>query len=192
MLTLIIVAALQSGAVRIGSDLSPGLQLHYTAGEQFTSPWIVDSVIGGVALIPGADCARFTIRRGEQAPNESRLCVRRDTLFSWDARRSEWTPQRPVGPRMTMLHARPNGDTVRYVTDTLGHETISAMRVAVLPTTVLTVDSLGRAKRRLRERYAISLATATGGTFEVPDSSSPGAWRAEQIFELRRIVPINR
>ncbi len=188
MFTHLVVAALQSAAPKVAADLSPGLQLHYAAGEQFTAPWIVDSVAAGVALMPGADCARFTIRRGEQAPNESRYCVLRDTMFAWDARRSAWTPQRPVGPRMTLVQPRANGDTVRYSTDTLTSETISGTRIAVLPTTVLTVDSLGRAKRRLRERYALSLATATGGKFEVPDAANPRAWRAEQSFELRRLV----
>jgi hypothetical protein len=186
MITLLVVAALQSTAPKIAADLRPGLQLHYAAGEQFTSPWIVDSVAVGVALMPGGDCARFTIRRGEQAPNESRYCVLRDTMFAWDARRSVWTPQRPVGARMTMLQPRANGDTVRFTTDTLTYETISGMRVAVLPTTVLTVDSLGRAKQRLRERYAVSLATATGGVFEAADGN--GGWRPEQLFELRRLV----
>jgi len=186
MLVLVVVATMQSAAPRVAADLSPGVQLHYTAGTQFTSPWIVDSVAVGVPLMPGADCARFTIRRGEQAPNESRYCVLRDTMFVWDARRSAWTAQRPVGPRMTMVHARVGGDTVRYTTDTLTFETISGVRVPVLPTTVLTLDSLGKPRRRLRERYALSLATATGGVFEAADGN--GGWRPEQIFELQRLV----
>jgi hypothetical protein len=189
----IALLALQLTAPRLANDLRAGLELHYESTPQASSPWTVDSVAAGVELMPGAQCARFTLRRGTgAAPNESRLCVARDTLFGWDARRNVWTAQRPVAARMTFVQARANGDTVRYSTDTLTTETISGLRVVVLPTTVLTVDSLGRPKRRLRERYSLSLASATGGTFEVPDAAAVGQWRAEQSFELRRLVPATR
>ncbi|MGQ0639598.1 MAG: hypothetical protein ACT4P6_02340 [Gemmatimonadaceae bacterium] len=193
MLDLFIALTLQAAAPRVASDLHPGLLLHYTSGPQFTSPWIVDSAEVALALMPGADCARFRIRRNaDQVPNESRLCVLRDTLFGWDTRRNTWTPQRPVGPHMTFIQARANGDTVRYTTETRTSETVSGIQLVVLPTTVLTVDSLGRPKRRLRERYALSIATAVGGVFEVPDPDTPGAWRPEQRFELARLEPRTR
>jgi hypothetical protein len=88
---------------------------------------------------------------------------------------------------MTLVLPRANGDTVRYTTEDNSYETISGMRLQVITTTVLTVDSLGQPKRRLRERYAVSLATATGGVFEVPDPNA--GWRAEQTFELTRMSP---
>lgn len=138
--------------------------------------------------MPGADCARFFMRRSPQQPSsETRLCVARDTLYGWDARRSSWIAQRPVGPRMTLGLPRTNGDTVRYMTGDTSYETISDVRLQVVATTVLTVDSLGQPRRRLRERYALSLATATGGIFETPDPVT-GAWRVEQAFELTRLT----
>jgi hypothetical protein len=54
---------------------------------------------------------------------------------------------------------------------------------------VTTFDAAGRPKRRLRERYAPSLTTATGGRFELPDSSRAGEWRGQRSFELREIRP---
>jgi hypothetical protein len=180
--------ALQAAAAGLAGDLSAGVQLHYESSTQGGSVWTIDSVARGLALMPGAECVSVTLRRGaDQPPNETRACIARDTLFGWDARRSVWSAQRPVGQRMSLVQPRANGDTVRYTTESLTEETISGVRVPVLPTVVLTVDSLGRPKRRLRERYAVSLVSATGGTFEVPDASGPGGWRAEQVFELRRI-----
>ncbi len=190
MLGLIILAVIQSVTPRVASDMQPGLRLTYASNGAEQSPWTIDSVEAGVALMPAADCARVLLRRSadQPRPNESRYCVRRDTLHAWDPRRSAWAPQRPVGPGMTFVQPRAGGDTVRYTTDVLTVETISGVRLPVLATTVMTVDSLGRPKRRLRERYALTLATATGGVFEVPDSTAPGGWRHEQTFELRAIT----
>jgi hypothetical protein len=181
--------ALQLAAPRLASDLSAGLQLQYESTPQPSTPWTIDSVANASDLMPGAQCARFTMRRGSgAAPNETRICTARDTLFGWDARRNAWTAQRPVGPRMTFVQPRANGDTVRYTTDTPIVETISGEQILVVPTVVLTVDSLGKPKRRLRERYSLSLATATGGVFEVPDAAAAGGWRPEQTFELRQLL----
>ena len=57
----------------------------------------------------------------------------------------------------------------------------------VLATTVTTMDTSGREVRRLLERYAVTLTTATGGRFEIPDPDNPTAWRTQQVFELREI-----
>lgn len=190
MLAIIVFAVVQSATPRLAGDLQPGLQLTYASNGQEQAPWTIDSVEAGLTLMPAGDCARFRLRRtADQSPNESRLCIVRDTLFGWDARRSSWGPQRPVGPRMTFVQSRASGDTARYTTDGITFETISGVRVPVLATIVLTVDSLGRPKRRLRERYAVTLATATGGVFEVADSMAPSGWRDEQTFELRAITP---
>jgi hypothetical protein len=88
---------------------------------------------------------------------------------------------------MELSLPRPNGDTVRYVTGAVSEEAIGSRRLRVLTTTVTTIDSAGRPKRRLTERYAVTLTTATGGRFEVPDASSPTGWRTERAFELREI-----
>jgi hypothetical protein len=76
---------------------------------------------------------------------------------------------------------------VRYVTGSAGVDVIGARRLRVVDTTVTTMDAAGKTVRRLRERYALSLATATGGRFETPDPEQPGQWRTQQIFELREI-----
>lgn len=188
---LLFLAVAQGGAGPAGGDLAPGMRLVYSSNNQEQPPWTVDSVQAGLALDRHTNCVRTYIRRrvDQAQPDESRLCVSRDTLFGWDARRGAWLPQRPVGPGMVLVLSRSNGDTVRYATDSIAYENISGRRLMVLGTTVTTLDSLGRPKRRLRERYALSLATATGGRFEAPDPAAPGGWRTEQEFELREIRP---
>jgi hypothetical protein len=91
---------------------------------------------------------------------------------------------------MVMEFVRSNGTRVRYEVGGTGQERIPGLgidRVPVVLTTVTTMDSTGRPVRRLRELYAIGLATATGGEFEVPDSTAAEGWRVEQRFKLREI-----
>jgi hypothetical protein len=90
---------------------------------------------------------------------------------------------------MSWSSRQPSGDVVRYETGDAAEEKISGRAIPVVATTVTTFDSTGRPKRRLRERYALSLTTATGGTFEVPDSSRAGEWLSQRSFELREIRP---
>ena len=191
MALLLVLAVAQGSTVPAGGDLTAGMRLVYHSNGQEQPAWTVDSAQAGLALDRHTNCVRTYIRRrvDQSQPDESRLCVSRDTLFGWDARRAAWLPQRPVGPGMVLVLSRSNGDTVRYATDSTTHESVSGRRIAVLGTTVTTVDSLGRPKRRLRERYALSLTTATGGRFEVPDPAAPGGWRTDQEFELREIRP---
>ena len=176
----------QEHVVPLGGDLRPGMELVYASNGRPQPPWFIDSAVTGLMLDQRSGCARILLRR-RPAPSpaeETRHCTSGDTLFAWSGRDSVWRPQRPIGPGMRMSFPRPGGDTVRYETTEPGEEVISGRRIRVLGTTVTTVDSLGRPKRRLRERYAPGLATATGGRFEVPDASAPGGWRTEQEFEL--------
>jgi len=190
-LTLVVAVGIGHQASQPAADLRPGMQLVYSSNGADQPAWSVDSVDVDLTAMPNARCARFLLRRrpDQSRADESRLCVAGDTLYGWSARREAWVPQRPVGPGMSLTTRSPSGDTVRYSTGTKAQETISGYRLTLVETTVTTVDSLGRPKRRLRERYALSLATATGGTFEAPDPASPGGWRAEQVFELRAIRP---
>lgn len=173
----------------LAADLRPGMELVYASAGRDQAPWVVEVLERGLPLKDGADCARLGIRRqpARTDADESRLCVEGLTLYAWDETTRGWVPQRPVGPDMQLTLPRPNGDQVRYETGAVGEETIGARRIEVVATTVTTLDASGRPKRRLRERYAVGLATATGGVFEVPDASAPDGWRAEQTFELRTI-----
>jgi len=162
--------------------------LIYASEGQDQPPWSIDLVEAGVLLKDNADCARTRLRRRPGGPLEdSRLCVEHNVLYSWDPDRSAWLPQRPVGAGMALVLPRANGGTVRYVTGSMNTEVIGGRRLQVLETTVTTMDASGRAVRRLRERYAVTLTTATGGRFEIPDPDDPTAWRTQQIFELRQI-----
>ena len=182
----ILLLLVQESVVPLGGDLRSGMELVYASNGRPQPPWFIESAQTGLMLEGRTGCARILLRR-RLAPaqaEESRLCISGDTLFTWSARDSLWRPQRPVRPDMQMSFARPGGDTARYHTSQAGEEVVSGRRLRVIQTEVLTVDSLGRPKRRLRERYAPGLATATGGRFEVPDPSAPGGWRTEQEFEL--------
>lgn len=165
------------------------MQLVYGSEAERRPPWTVDSVWTGLTFPGHQACARVYQRQNPAQPvaSENRVCVRGDTLYQWVAARETWQASRPVGPRMRMIFPRRTGDTVTYETGDPSVETISGVRVGVIPTTVLTVDSLGRPRTRLRERFSTGLNTATGGTFEVPDSS--GGWRTNLRFELLEIRP---
>lgn len=174
---------------KLASDLRQGMTLVYASGGQDQPAWSVLSVEAGAALKEQADCARLRIRRrpDEVEPDDSRLCVEQQILYAWDTGRAAWLPQRPVGPNMDLTLPRAGGRSEHYVTGSMGVDVIGARSLRVVDTTLTTMDAAGNAVRRLRERYALSLATATSGRFETPDPELPGRWRTQQIFELREI-----
>jgi hypothetical protein len=179
-----------AGGPRLGADLRTGMQLVYSWDGHDQPPWSLDAVeTGGVFKDGAADCIRLVIRRqpDQVEPEENRLCIVGNNLYGWDPAREGWVKQRPVGPDMELTLGRSNGDTVQYATGAVTEEVVGTFRLSVVATTVTTLDSSGRPRRRLRERYAVSLAAATGGRFEVPDPFTPGAWRTQQVFELRYI-----
>lgn len=173
-----------------GGLLRPGMRLVYYSDGQAQPPWMIDSIAVIPAPGPDSRCAAIHIRRQptQAQADQTRLCLTRDTLFNWDNARQDWVPGRPTGPGMRLSVPRRVGGTMEYQTDSMSVDSISGRLIPVLHTTVTTLDSLGRPVRRLRERYAIGLATATGGTFEIPDSGGPGIWRPQQVFELRTIA----
>jgi hypothetical protein len=172
----------------LAADLEPGMLLFYESEGARQPPWSVDSVSLGGALRDRSECVVVHLRRRpDQAPEQSRLCLANDTLYRWDDGVAGWTVSRPVGTRMSWTSRAANGDIVRYETEEAGQETISGRTIPVIHTTVTTADSTGRAKRRLRERYAVSLITATGGAFETADSTRTGHWLVQRRFELREI-----
>jgi hypothetical protein len=179
---------------RLASSLEAGMQLLYESDGEQQPPWSIDSVRVGAALREGSECAVIQMRRrpDQSPPEESQLCLANDTLYRWEAKRADWAIMRPVGPRMNWTSRKANGDLVRYETGETAEERISGRAIQVVHTTVTTSDSTGRPNHRLRERYALSLTTATGGTFEMPDSSRSGDWHGQRSFELREIRPRDR
>jgi hypothetical protein len=174
---------------RVASLLDEGMQLVYVSDGRTQAPWTVDSVRVGLPLRDGSDCATLSLRRGPQdpRPERSRLCLAADTLYRWDSKRNGWSVFRPVGPDMNLTVVRPNGDSVHYATGPLGEDVVSGTAVQVVSTTVTTVDAQGRSRLRVRERYAVTLATATSGTFEVPDPTNRGSWVPQHTFTLKEM-----
>jgi hypothetical protein len=145
----------------------------------------------GATLREGSECAVVHLRRrpDQRPPEESRLCQANDTALPLGGPARDWAIARPIGPGISWTSRQPGGDVVRYETGEAAEEQISGRAIPVVHTTVMTFDSIGRPKGRLRERYALSLTTATGGTFEMPDSSRAGEWLSQRSFELREIRP---
>ena len=185
-----LLAASQAQPPRLGAALRAGMTLTYTSDGPAQPPWTIDSVTHGVSGPPGAECAAVSIRRDPAAaptPAE-RYCLAQDTLYRWSDRTSRWEISRPVGPSMHWSTTRGNGDTVHYVTAAISREVIGSVSFDVVHTTVTTVDSLGRPKARLRERYAIALLTATGGAFESPDPTANDGWVRRRTFSLSAVA----
>ncbi len=178
----------------LASRLTPGTQLFYVSDGREQSPWIVDSVQTGQPLKPNAECASLTLRRkpADPKPERSRLCLASDTLYRWEKGAGAWVVSRPVGPDMAVTVVKPNGDSVHYETGARGEDMVSGNAIGVVSMTVTTVDAGGRARLRVRERYAISLATAISGTFEVPDPAARGLWIVKHTFALKELRPSSR
>lgn len=68
-------------------------------------------------------------------------------------------------------------------------DTIGTRLIPVVPTVLLTQGADGQPTRRLTERYASSLGTATLGVFEVADSTVAGGWRVAQRFKVLAVNP---
>lgn len=88
---------------------------------------------------------------------------------------------------MQLAVRQASGATLEYATAERGDTTVSGLSIPFVRTTIVTRDAQGKVVRRLRERYAISLTSALGGTFEVPDSTASGGWREGQRFDLVRV-----
>lgn len=168
-----------------GHQLRAGMELVYRSDAGRQPPWVVDSIRMDQPGLPGATCSAVWLRRGSASTGGGeRYCLLQDTLFRWNGRGARWDVARPVGPSMLWQTIQPNGDSVTYETAGEGQELIGGRSIDIVETTVTTVDGNGRRKARLRERYAVSLLTATGGVFESPDSTMPGAWGGQRSFEL--------
>jgi hypothetical protein len=180
----------QQGGI-VASRLTKGAQLFYFTDGRAQPPWIVDSVQTGQSFRPNADCASMTIRRtpSDTKPERSRVCVSGDTLYRLEAGKKDWKAARPVGPDMTLLMVTARGDSILYETGALGEDLISGDAIPVVSTTITTVDAKGQRRRRIRERFAVSLATATTGVIELPDPAAPGNWMVKHNYSLKELKP---
>ena len=173
---------------RIGALLRPGMQLVYESGG-VGATWTLDSVAHDTTLGGRAGCVRMRVRTAaDQAVPEVRAyCRDATTMFAWDERTGTHRPSRPLRGGDSLRSPQRNGGSALYETAAAIEEMIGARTITVVPTTVTTRDSTGTPVRRLRERFSIGLATATGGVFEERDLTQPGGWRIARSFELTLI-----
>ena len=173
----------------LACSLRVGMVLEYTSNGASQPRWRVDSLRLGAAWGGRDSCVILKLAVGDSMPSIQERIVRRegDVQVGWDRLTSSWRPQRPLAPGRTVDVPRPRGRVMRFTVEGTAVDTVSGRRYATLITTAVTVDSLGRATDRLRERYAPSLATAVGGVFERPDSTAASGWRVEREFRLARI-----
>ena len=174
--------------------LEPGFQLVYASNGAESPPWMIDSVVRDVSLGGRTGCVRIRLRTNPtQSIASTRIhCVDSLTMLNWDSLPKVWRPARPLGANSALDLPLPNGGRNRFEAGQPTVERIviergsrrDSVTVEVIPTILTTFDSTGKAIRRLRERFSVALATATGGIFELADSSHAGGWRLNQKFDL--------
>jgi hypothetical protein len=179
------LAAVQETSPPLGSSLTPGTQLLYESNG-VTTPWYIDSVNTSFAAGSESNCLRLVLRIGTGAAQTRTHCVVGETMMNWSQNAGRLVAARPLSIT-TMGISAANGGSVRFEVSPPAVDTIGTERFVVLPTVVTTLDSSGKAIRRLTERFAQALATATEGVFEVPDTARAGQWRISQRFRLTGI-----
>jgi hypothetical protein len=179
------------GVASFATELHPGRRLRYEGNGQPQPPWVIDSVQREVAHAGRQGCVRVVLRtRGDSAAAEARLhCVAGDTLLVWSAQGGQFRAQRPLTPGRQLTVGGASGTSQEITTGAVEVDTIDAHRVVVVPTVLVTRGADGQPLRRLTERYAPSLATATAGVFETADSTAASGWRVVQRFALVGISP---
>ena len=167
------------------------MRLIYASGTAAQPPWVIDSVEVGITSGGRGECSRIVLRmRPDQSEPTTRVyCRGGDTLFAWNATEQTWRPDRPIGAHRQLTITQRTGTVSQFTTGDAGDTTIAGYRLPFIHTTIVTLGPDGRVTRRLRERYSLPLATALGGTFEVPDSTRASGWRETQRFELVDIQP---
>jgi hypothetical protein len=165
--------------------LVAGTELVYESGGVAGAPWRVDVVEPGLSLGGRTGCLRVRFAAGgpRPGPDERVTCAADGVLYAWDTTGHLWRASRPIAPNQTLDIATRTGRS-RYTTGESRDEVVAGIRMSVIETTVLTIDSAGRAVRRLRELYAPAIGTAAWGVFETPDPQVDGGWRVVQEFRL--------
>jgi hypothetical protein len=178
-----------SSADALACSLRVGMVLEYASNGEAQPPWRVDSLRLGAAWGGRDSCVVLRLAIGDSRPSFQERILRRegDVQLGWDPPSASWRPQRPLATGRTVEVPRPRGRTMRFTVEGSAADTVSGRRYATLITTAVTLDSLGRATDRLRERYAPALATAVWGVFERVDSTAASGWKAQREFRLARI-----
>lgn len=174
-----------------GRLLSPGAQLVYSSGGKENPAWVIEDIVRDTSLGEMQSCSVIRLRTSptQPSPEVRAQCVSDNVLYAWDASSQRHRALRPLATGVSMATRRnPGGTSSTFETTAHGTETIDSHELSVIATTVTSRDSTGRVVFRLRERYSLAIASATGGAFEVPDSTSTTGWRTTQSFELTRIV----
>jgi hypothetical protein len=183
ILMLAMAFAAQQGRGEL--QLVPGLELVYASGDGPAQHWRVESVERDLALGGRTGCLRVRFAAGgpRRGPDVRVTCEDDGMLFAWDSTRAAWRASRPIRSGGT-LDLRSGAGTTRYVTGAVRVDTIAGHHIRVIETMMVTSDSTLTPVRRLRERYAPSLGTATWGVFERPDPATPGGWTMMQEFQI--------
>lgn len=168
-------------AVRPGALLANGMERVYAAGGKESPAWVVEHVAVGVAR--GGQAAASRVRVRKEGPAEETWLAEVDGYLLEQRADGTWKKSRPVRSGLALRDG-----AAEYRCGTVALETIGGVKVPVVHTVVTFFGDGGKAVRRLRERYAVGLATATGGVFEKADAAAPGGWRRAMAFELTRIV----
>lgn len=187
------LAAASGGAatfLQTATLLAPGMELTYESSTGRGAPWKVEQVERNLSLGGRTGCLRVRFAPGgpRATGDERTTCEADGMLFNWDTTAKVWRQARPIAPD-GVLEVRGAATIVKYTTAGAHEDRIDGLSIRVLETTVLTTDTAGRPMRRLRERYAPQLGTATWGVFETRDTTAASGWRVAQEF---RLVAIRR
>lgn len=184
-LTMAILCIAAAAIATSDVELVAGLELTYTSNGVSSAPWRVESVENNVSIGGRTGCRRVRFAPGgPRATADVRATCEADGVLSaWDSTRSTWRATRPVRPGGT-LEVPTGASRSLYTTGAETVDSIGSYTVRVIATTMVTRDSSQKVIRRLRERYAPALGTATWGVFERPDSTASGGWKVDQEFRI--------
>jgi hypothetical protein len=180
---LLILVGFQSAAPILGGRLRTGMQLVYSSNG-IETPWLVVSANADSVVAEGRRClsVRLRLNPADTAITSRIQCADGKQMLAGSAASGALQPARPLDAGELVM-VRPG--RTRYVSRSLEFDTIGGVGYAVVPTIVEFIDGGGRVARRLRERFAIELATATCGVFEVAEGTG---FRTERQFMLAAVV----
>ena len=182
---LLVLFGYQSAAPILGGRLITGMQLVYSSNG-IEAPWLVVSANADSVVAEGRRCLSVRLRLN---PADSSItwriqCADGKQMLALNAAEGRLSPARPLDAGELVMR-RADGSMTRYVARAIEADTIGGVAYVVVPTVVEYTDPAGKVVRRLRERFAIELATATCGVFEAADGAG---FRTERQFVLAAVV----